>query len=135
MKTLRVKMYTISLMILMALIAGCSTMGIDKSTYTNGWYVVQIPYNIDKVYSSAVSSITSGETYANGGANYDLRVNKKTSDNAILEAANDSEQGDVLVIELVKVSDTITKIGIKYGKDGNSMRSSAEVGIIIQGIN
>ena len=135
MKTLRLRMYTIPLMVLMALIAGCSTTDSDDSSFTNGWYVTQLPNSIDKVYSAAVGSIESGETYANNDAIYDLRVNKKTSDQAILEAANDNERGDTLVIELVKVSDNVTKIAIKYDKDGNAMRSSAEIGIIKKGIS
>ncbi|WP_231138740.1 DUF3568 domain-containing protein [Francisella orientalis] len=33
-------------------------------------------------------------------------------------------------VEIVKLSDKLTKVAIKYGKDGNSIRSSAEVQII-----
>jgi hypothetical protein len=130
MKTLKLKIYSLSLMALIALFVGCTTYDNGDSTYVNGWYVVELPYSLDVIHKSAVNSIESGDTYTNNGSNYDIRVNKKTSDKAILEAANDSERGDTLIIELVKISDNLTKVAIKYGKDGNSMRSSAEIGLI-----
>ena len=135
MKTLRLKTYTILLMVLMSVIAGCSTTNNSESTYVNGWYITKLPYNIDQIYNSTLNAIESGITYADDDSNYDLRVNNKTSDKAIIEAVSNSQRGDTLVIELVKLSDNLTKVGIKYGKHGNSMRSSAVIVIITRDIN
>ncbi|WP_252988868.1 DUF3568 family protein [Francisella noatunensis] len=57
-------------------------------------------------------------------------MNSNANGKAILESVNDNDLKDTIRIEIVKLSDKLTKVAIKYGKDGNSIRSSVEVQII-----
>lgn len=72
----------------------------------------------------------TGETYTINGVPYDLKINSNANGKAILESVNDNDLKDTIRIEIVKLSDKLTKVAIKYGKDGNSIRSSVEVQII-----
>ncbi|MEY8673161.1 DUF3568 family protein [Francisella philomiragia] len=131
MKTIKLKIYAILSVVILALIAGCSSIENNNGIkYVEGYYIVNMPYGFDKVYSAALESIKAGETYTTTGGPYDLKINDNTGVKAILEGVNDNDPRDTIRVEIVKLSDKLTKVAIKYGKDGNSIRSSAEVQII-----
>lgn len=131
MKTIKLKIYAILSVVILALIAGC--LSIENSNgikYVEGYYIIEMPYSFDKVYNAALESIKTGETYTINGVPYDLKINSNANGKAILESVNDNDLKDTIRIEIVKLSDKLTKVAIKYGKDGNSIRSSVEVQII-----
>ncbi|MEY8713721.1 DUF3568 family protein [Francisella philomiragia] len=131
MKTVKLKIYAILSVVILALIAGCSSIENSNGIkYVEGYYIIEMPYSFDKVYSAALESIKTGETYTINGVPYDLKINSNANGKAILEGVNDNDLKDTIRIEIVKLSDKLTKVAIKYGKDGNSIRSSAEVQII-----
>ncbi|AJI55770.1 hypothetical protein LA56_873 [Francisella philomiragia] len=131
MKTIKLKIYAILSVVTLALIAGCSSIENSNGIkYVEGYYIIEMPYSFDKVYSAALESIKTGETYTINGVPYDLKINSNANGKAILEGVNDNDLKDTIRIEIVKLSDKLTKVAIKYGKDGNSIRSSAEVQII-----
>lgn len=61
---------------------------------------------------------------------YDISVNKNNGTYAKIDSANDSDLTDSLQVAMKKLPDNTTRISIKYGSQGNSIRSSALVGII-----
>ncbi|AJI53059.1 MULTISPECIES: DUF3568 family protein [Francisella] len=131
MKTIKLKIYAILSVVILALIAGCSSIENSNGIkYVEGYYIIEMPYSFDKVYNAALESIKTGETYTINGVPYDLKINSNANGKAILEGVNDNDLKDTIRIEIVKLSDKLTKVAIKYGKDGNSIRSSAEVQII-----
>ncbi len=131
MKTIKLKIYAILSVVILALIAGCSSIeNSNDIKYVEGYYIIEMPYSFDKVYNAALESIKTGETYTINGVPYDLKINSNANGKAILEGVNDNDLKDTIRIEIVKLSDKLTKVAIKYGKDGNSIRSSAEVQII-----
>jgi hypothetical protein len=102
----------------------------DGTSYENGYYVEKINYDFEKVYKATIDAIKSGQTYDSSGNPYQLKVNKKIKDSAMIEAASDSDPSDFLEILIKKVSKDSSVISIKYGKEGDSIRSSALIGII-----
>ncbi|MEY8766985.1 DUF3568 family protein [Francisella philomiragia] len=131
MKTVKLRIYAIISVVILALIAGCSSIENNNGIkYVEGYYIIEMPYSFDKVYGAALESIKTGETYTTNGTPYDLKINSNASGKAILEGVNDNDPKDTIRVEIVKLSDKLTKVAIKYGKDGNSIRSSAEVQII-----
>ncbi|AEI35867.1 MULTISPECIES: DUF3568 family protein [Francisella] len=132
MKIIKLRNYALLSILVFAFVTGCSTVENNNGIkYVEGYYIVNMPYSFDKVYSSAYQSIKAGETYTStSGAPYNLVVNKKTNETATLEGINPNDPRDTIKINIKKISDTSTSLAIKYGKDGNSMRSSAEVQII-----
>lgn len=128
MKGLKARIYIIFLVVALAVISGCAS---DKGTqYKDGYYITTINYNFDTVYNTILQAIQNGQTFDYKGNPYDISVNKNNGTDAEIDAASDSDPTDSLQVAMKKLPDNTTRISIKYGSQGNSIRSSALVGII-----
>ncbi|MBK2356923.1 DUF3568 family protein [Francisella hispaniensis] len=128
MKGLKAKIYIIFLAVALAIISGCAS---DKGTqYEDGYYITTINYNFDTVYNATLQAIQNGQTFDYKGNPYDISVNKNNGTDAEIDSASDSDPTDSLQVAMKKLPNNTTRISIKYGSEGNSIRSSALVGII-----
>jgi hypothetical protein len=114
----------------MAVISSCATSNKDGTRYVDGYYIANLNYSLDKVYKATVEAIQTGETYDVSGSPYYLKVNKKGQGKAVLEAYSDSSSSDFVTVEITEISKDESRISIKYGREGNSIRSSALIEII-----
>ncbi|WP_425536937.1 DUF3568 family protein [Francisella-like endosymbiont] len=109
-------------------ISGCAS---DKGNqYKDGYYITTLNYNFDTVYNATLQAIQNGQTFDYKGNPYDISVNKNNGTYAEIDSASDSDLADSLQVAMKKLPDNTTRISIKYGSQGNSIRSSALVGII-----
>ncbi|OEZ33091.1 hypothetical protein AS144_05920 [Francisella endosymbiont of Amblyomma maculatum] len=121
----------IFLVVALAVISGCAS---DKGTqYKDGYYITTLSYNFDTVYNAALQAIQNGQTFDYKGNPYNISVNKNNGTDSEIDSASDSDPTDSLQVAMKKLPDNTTRISIKYGSQGNSIRSSALVGIIIEG--
>lgn len=125
---LRKNLALLFLVILFAVLASCSAY--EDSHYKDGFYRTTLKYSFEDVYKAAVETIESGQTFDEKGNPYDLRINKKTDTDAVLEAYNDSNSADYIIIKIKKVSQDETMLSIKYGQQENSMIASSVASII-----
>ena len=132
MKTLKTKTYILILVALAALISSCATSSDDNGiSYKNGYYITSINYSFDDVYSASRTAIESGQTFDIDGNPYKLVTNKRVGDEAVLKAVGKSDPSDYVDVAMIKISDTSTKLYIRYGDKGDSIRSSGFISIII----
>ncbi|ABK90252.1 DUF3568 family protein [Francisella tularensis subsp. novicida] len=128
MKGLKAKIYIIFLAAVLAVISGCAT---DKGTqYEDGYYITTLNYNFNTVYNATLQAIQNGQTFDYKGNPYDISVNKNNGTDAEIVSASDSDSTDSLQVAMKKLPNNATRISIKYGSQGNSIRSSALIGII-----
>ncbi|MED7818524.1 MULTISPECIES: DUF3568 family protein [unclassified Francisella] len=120
-------------MVLTLLVSGCSTFG--KTHYEDGYFTTTIDQSFDNVYNGSVEAIKNGQTYDLNGDPYDIKINKKMSNEAVIAAESDNNPADFIEIAIEKKTKDQTQISIKYGKNGDPIRSSALIPIIKQNIN
>ena len=104
----------------------------DDVEYKNGYYIVNIDYGFNQVRKASAEVIESGEvTVDTDGEGYLLKSNKldkkKNANRAVLKGINESDSKDTILLIITEVSENITKISIKYGDHGNSIRASTFV--------
>ena len=92
--------------------------------------ITTINYNFDTVYNATLQAIQNGQIFDYKSNLYDISVNKNNGTYAEIDSASDSDLTDSLQVAMKKLPDNTTRISIKYGSQGNSIRSSALVGII-----
>ncbi|WP_234384289.1 DUF3568 family protein [Francisella noatunensis] len=102
--------------------------------YENGYYIAELNYSFDKVYQVTINSIKAGITYDGNGHAYDLVENSQTNDKATITAINNKNHSDQLEIIIHIISKNITKIMIKYDSNGDSIRSSALLNTLKEGL-
>lgn len=111
------------------LFVGCVTT--DPINYKNGYYIVNFDYDFDQVYKASSEVIKDGETLDTDGEAYILTYNKSAKkrdlDRAVLKGNNDSNAKDTILVIVSEISENITKVSIKYGEYGNSIRASTFV--------
>ncbi|APC91149.1 MULTISPECIES: DUF3568 family protein [Francisella] len=128
MKRLKAKIYVIFLALALVVISGCAC---DKGTqYEYGYYITTLNYNFKTVYKATLQAIQNGQTFDYKGNPYDISVNKNDGTDAEIDSASDSDPTDSLQVAMKKLPNNATRISIKYGSQGNSIRSSALIGII-----
>lgn len=131
MAIIRRKFYLIFLVVVLALVSGCAEMGNSGDTrYENGYYSEKLPYTYKDVYKATLDAIHTGQTYDKNGNTYDIKINKEQDNGAIIEAFSSSDSSDYLEVIIKEISEDNTLIKIKYGVNGDSIRSSALVNLI-----
>ncbi|AIT10044.1 hypothetical protein LO80_08710 [Candidatus Francisella endociliophora] len=131
MELLKRKFYAVFLVIMLATISSCAMFGNDTGTsYENGYYSTTMKHSYNEVYDATIEAIKTGETYDSSGSTYDIKLNKKTDEAAVIEAFSNRDRSDYLEVVIKPESDKLTRLSIKYGSQGNSIRSSALEDII-----
>ncbi|MED7818525.1 MULTISPECIES: DUF3568 family protein [unclassified Francisella] len=134
MNSLKSRSIILVLAIAIGLIYGCATYkGSDYND--NGYYLTTIDQSFDNVYNGALKVVKTGQTADTNNQSYDIKINKKTSDEAVIIGQNDTNPSDYIEIIIRKESADKTRLSIKYGKDGDSIRSSALIPIIQKNIS
>ncbi|WP_150466991.1 DUF3568 family protein [Francisella sp. SYW-9] len=128
MRFLKSKLSLIILVATITILSGCSTF--DSSSFNNGYYTTTLNQNFDNVYKASLATIKNGQTYDLNGSPYDIKINKKMSNEAVIAAESDSTPTDFVEIVIEKKSKDKTQVSIKYGSEGNAIRSSALIPII-----
>lgn len=132
MKMFKLKINAAILVILLVLMSGCTMFSNSNDNgvkYEGGFFIVTLNDKFEKVYDATIEAIKTGQTYDANNSTYDLRINKKTDNKAVIGAIG-SNASDFVEVVMAKTSDDTTKISVKYGKEGDTIRSSALVGII-----
>ncbi|QIW10611.1 DUF3568 family protein [Francisella sp. LA112445] len=133
MSTLRSKFNLIVLAIVLAILSGCSTFG--GSNFNNGYYTTVLNQSFGSVYKASLEALENGQTYDLNGSPYDIKINKKMENEAVIAAESDNTPSDFVEIAIEKKAKDKTQISIKYGSEGNAIRSSALVSLIQNNIN
>ncbi len=132
MRLLRSKFNLIVLSIVLAVLSGCSTFSYNN--FNDGYYTTTINQKFDDVYKASLEALEYGQTYDLKGSPYDVKINKKLTNTAVVAAESDSDPADFVEIAIQKKSQDKTELSIKYGNEGNAIRSSALVSIIQEDI-
>ena len=132
MRLIRSKFSVIALTIILAILSGCSTFG--GSNFNDGYYTTALNQSFGNVYKASLEALENGQTYDLKGSPYDIRINKKLTNTAVIAAESDSDPADFVEIAIQKKSQNKTELSIKYGSQGNAIRSSALVSIIQENI-
>ncbi|MBY7734351.1 DUF3568 family protein [Francisella philomiragia] len=122
------------IVIILITVITSSCVSIDNTKYENGYYIAELNHSFDKVYQVTINSIKAGITYDENGHAYDLVENSQTNDKAIITAINNKNPCDRLEIIIYRISKNITKIMIKYDSNGDSIRSSALLNTLKEGL-
>ncbi|MDE4947202.1 DUF3568 family protein, partial [Francisella tularensis subsp. holarctica] len=77
-----------------------------------------------------LQAIQNGQTFYYKINPYDISVNKNNGTDAEIVSSSDSDSTDSLQVAMKKLPNNATMISIKYGSQGNSIRSSSLKGII-----
>lgn len=132
MRLIRSKFNVIALTIILVILSGCSTFG--GSNFNDGYYTTALNQSFGNVYKASLEALENGQTYDLKGSPYDIRINKKLTNTAVIAAESDSDPTDFVEIAIQKKSKDNTELSIKYGSEGNAIRSSALVSIIQENI-
>jgi len=111
-----------------------SCVSVDNTEYENGYYITELNYNFDKVYQMTINSIKTGITYNENGHPYYLVENSQTNDKATIVAIDNNVPSDRLKIIIYRISKNVTKIMIKYDSNEDSIRSSALLNTLKEGL-
>ncbi|AXA33462.1 DUF3568 family protein [Francisella adeliensis] len=131
MKTLRLKTNILILIAILIVVSGCTMFGNSNDTeYKGGFLMVTLHEKFEEVYSATIEAINKGQTYDENNSAYDLRINEKTDSKAVVGAISENNPSDFVEVVMAKTSDDTTRISIKYGKQGDTIRSSALIDII-----
>lgn len=131
MRFIKQSLSIVFLLVTLALVTSCAQLGDSGATrYQNGYYKATMQYGYEDVYSATIEAIESGETYDTNGNPYQIKLNKKTDESVIIEASSSGDHSDYLEVIIKPKSDEVTSLSIKYGADGDSIRSSALENII-----
>ncbi|QEO57895.1 MULTISPECIES: DUF3568 family protein [Francisella] len=121
-------------LIILITVMNTSCVSIDDTEYENGYYITELNYNFDKVYQMTINSIKTGITYNENGHPYHLVENSQTNDKATIVAIDNNDPSDRLKIIIYRISKNVTKIMIKYDSNGDSIRSSALLNTLKEGL-
>lgn len=132
MRLLRSKFNLIVLSIVLAILSGCSTF--SGTNFNDGYYTTTINQKFDDVYGASLGALENGQTYDLRGSPYDIEINKKLTNTAVIAAESDSDPADFVEIAIQRKSKDKTELSVKYGNEGNAIRSSALVSIIQEDI-
>ncbi|MDE5006989.1 DUF3568 domain-containing protein, partial [Francisella tularensis subsp. holarctica] len=81
------------------------------------------------VYNATLQAIKNGLTFDYKSNPYDISVNKNNGTDAEIVSASDSDSTYSLQVAMKKLPNNATRISIKSGSPGHSIRSSALIGI------
>ncbi|BCD90847.1 lipoprotein [Francisella halioticida] len=133
MRFLKVKFSVLILLIMtLATLLGCSTL--DASNFNDGYYTTIVNESFDNVYKASLEALKNGQTFDLKGSPYDIKINEKKINKAVIAAESDSDPADFVEIAIQKKSEDKTELSIKYGKNGNTIRSSAFIPFIQENI-
>lgn len=131
MNRLKVNPYMLLLVIVVTLMSSCTMFGNSNATeYKGGFLMVTLHEKFEEVYSATIEAINKGQTYDENNSAYDLRINEKTDSKAVVGAISENNPSDFVEVVMAETSDDTTRISIKYGKQGDTIRSSALIDII-----
>ncbi|MED7788478.1 DUF3568 family protein [Francisella sp. 19X1-34] len=133
MRLLKSKFSLIILVATIVILSGCSTF--SGSSFNNGYYTTTLNQSFDNVYEASLNIIKNGQTFDLNGSPYDIKINKKMSNEAVIAAESDSDPADFIEIAIEKETKDKTQISIKYGSEGNAIRSSALIPMIQSNIH
>ncbi|MEY8717194.1 DUF3568 family protein [Francisella philomiragia] len=122
------------ILIILITVMTTSCVSIDNTKYENGYYITELNYNFDKVYQMTINSIKTSITYDENGHPYYLVENSQNNDKATIVAIDNNDPSDRLKIIIYRISKNVTKIMIKYDSNGDSIRSSALLNTLKEGL-
>ncbi|MED7788479.1 DUF3568 family protein [Francisella sp. 19X1-34] len=128
MRSLRLRLSVFVLVIIFALIYGCSTF--EEPQYTNGYYIVTINQSFNEVHNKSLKLIKSGEVQDSSGHFYTVKLNKVDGNRAIVVGESNFDPSDFIEVALYNKSKDETKISVRYGEDGDSIKSSAFISLV-----
>ncbi|QIW10612.1 DUF3568 family protein [Francisella sp. LA112445] len=130
MRSLKLRSSVFVLVIIFALIYGCSTFG-TGSYYKDGYYITTINQSFNKVYSESLRLIKTGVTRDNSGNEYSLKVDKKLAGGGgVIVAESNTDNSDFIEVVIQEQSKDNTRIAVKHGSNGDTIGSSAFVTMI-----
>ncbi|WP_150466992.1 DUF3568 family protein [Francisella sp. SYW-9] len=129
MRSLKLRLSVFILVIVFALIYGCSSINRD-GYYKDGYLVVTINQSFEKVYNKSLDLIKSGQLRDYTGHEYNIDVNKKMVDEAEIIAKSSVDSSDFIAIIFTKRSKDQTKVAVKHNKNGDTIGSSAFISML-----
>jgi hypothetical protein len=137
MKNLNSKISVLILSIIFTMLSSCAMFSSSSNAteYKDGYYIATLHHSYDKVYNATIESIKVGQICDLNGKLYNISSTDKMNTMAVIVAKSQNSSSDYLDIIIKKVSKDTTKIYIKDGASGASIRSSSLVTAIQQDID
>ncbi|QIW10609.1 DUF3568 family protein [Francisella sp. LA112445] len=128
MKNIKLNFRLLILVVLMAMVSACATNNIR---YNNqGYSTVDVHKSLNDVYSEALRLIESDQAPSLAGESYAINTNQKNEQKALILAVNDNDPNDFIEVVMKRVSQSTTNLAVKYGKQGNSLKSATFISMI-----
>ena len=94
--------------------------------------VFQISWSksLSDVYNESLKLIETGQAPSLAGETYTINTNQKSDTKALILAVNDNAPNDFIEVVMQKTSQDTTRLAVKYGKQGNSLKSATFISLI-----
>ncbi|MED7818523.1 MULTISPECIES: DUF3568 family protein [unclassified Francisella] len=130
MKILKTNFKFFSLAIFLTLISACTTFDGNDIKYKNGYSIANVNKSLDNVYNEVLRLIESGQAPSLSGSAYTMNTNQKNENKAFVLAVNDNNPNDFIEAVMQKTSANTTRLSVKYGKQGDSIKSATLISLI-----
>lgn len=128
MKNIKLNLRLLTLVIIVTLVSACATNNIK---YNNkGYSVVNVHKSLSDVYNESLKLIETGQAPSLAGETYTININQKSDTKALILAVNDNAPNDFIEVVMQKTSQDTTRLAVKYGKQGNSLKSATFISLI-----
>ncbi|MED7788477.1 DUF3568 family protein [Francisella sp. 19X1-34] len=128
MKDFKLNLKLLTLVVIVTLISACATNNIK---YNNeGYSTANVHKSLNKVYSETLRLIESGQAPSLAGETYAINTNQKSDQKALILAVNNNDSNDFIEVVMNKISQNTTSLAVKYGKQGNSLKSATLISMI-----
>ncbi len=128
METLKLNLKFLILAIALALVSACATNNIKYND--NGYSVANIHKSLNDVYNESQELIESGQAPSLVGESYAMNTNQKSDTKALILAVNDNDPNAFIEVVMKKTSQDMTRLSVKYGKQGNPHKSAIFINLI-----
>ncbi|APC97691.1 DUF3568 family protein [Francisella frigiditurris] len=129
------KMIYIAILSFFLFLSGCATTDQANATYEQGNYTVNMDSSMKQVYDATLRAVETGQTYDDTGNPYIISINKINDKSALIKAQSGADPSDYLYVAFGKKTNDSSIIRIRYGQDGDEIRSSALIPIIKKNLN
>lgn len=129
------KIITITILSFFLFIGGCATSDQADATYEQGNYTVDMNNSMKQVYDATLRAVETGQTYDDTGNPYIISINKINDKSALIKAQSGGDPSDYLYVAFGKKTNDSSIIRIRYGQNGDEIRSSALIPIIKKNLN
>lgn len=119
--------------VMLLLVSGCTMFSDSKynnAKYKDGYFIVVLNEKFDDVYDATLQAIERGQTRDANDNAYNIKVNKKVKNKAVIGAISSLEPSDFVEVIMIKTSENKTRVTVKYGRQGDKDMSSALINII-----